>query len=149
MQVRKAARHLAWGQELDLHAQAALQGHVALGLRQLAFGRDQDQVAVLAERRVDAELDLEALEGLDAGKRELDADAVGVLVADPSAGQGRRPGADVVALEHDHAASPAPGQVIGRADAHDAGADHHNVRARAHWDRAVLVVSGSLRAEAR
>ena len=116
----------------DVHAEASLKGHVALGLGLLRLGRDEDEVAVLPEARVDAELLLEALVRLDGASGQLDPDAVGVLVADAAAGQRRRAGADVVALHHHDAPGPAPRQVVGGAHAHDAGADDDDVGPARH-----------------
>ena len=65
---------------------------------------------MLAEARIDAKLVLEALVGLDGAQGQLDADAVGVLVADAATGQRGRAGADVVALQDDRPDPPiAPG----------------------------------------
>src|SRR5439155_805530 len=91
--------------------------------RQLVLAPDQDQVAVLAEVGIDAELVLEALIRDDAVRGQLDTQAVGVLVANAAARKRRRAGADGVALEHDHRAHAEPGQMVRRAHAHDPGAD--------------------------
>src|SRR5262249_27592775 len=92
----------------------------------------QQQIAVLAEVRVDAELVREVLEGLDAVERELDAHAVGVLMADSPARERGRARAHSVALEHDDAADAPARQMIRRARAHDAGADPDDVRRFRH-----------------
>src|SRR2546427_13044228 len=91
-------------------AEAPLERDAAPRGRQLVVHRDQDEVAVLAEVRIDAELFAEALVGDDAVGRQLDAQAIAVLVADAAAGQRRRAGADGVALKHDDAPCAQPGQ---------------------------------------
>ncbi len=131
MEVRESPSRLLRRQECHVHAQAPLQRHVLLGERQLGLGRDEDQVPVLAEVGIDAELVLEALERLDDVLGQLDPDAVRVLVADAPARERRRPRANAVALDHDDAARAAPREVIGGAHAHDSGAHDHHVR-RAH-----------------
>src|SRR5207247_5807705 len=52
---------------------------------------------------------------------------VRVLVADPAGRQRRRAGTHGVALEHDDAARAPPREMVGGADAHDAGADDDDV----------------------
>ena len=82
---------------------------------------------MLPEVRVDPELLLEALERHDAVRGELDAEPIGVLVTDATARERRRARAHAVALEHHHTAGAEARQVIGRAHAHDAGADDQDV----------------------
>jgi len=82
---------------------------------------------VLPEVRIDAELRGKPVVGDDAVGRQLDAEAVGVLVADATAGEGRRARAHGVALEDDHPPCAQPGQMVGGAHAHDPGADDHDL----------------------
>src|SRR5262249_44647360 len=89
---------------------------------------DQQQIAVLAKLGIDAELLLEVLERADDRLRELDADAVRILMPDPAARQRRRPRADGVPLQHDDAAGTTPREMVRGTGAHDAGADDQNVR---------------------
>src|SRR5207253_1338264 len=113
-------------EQLDLHAQALLERQAAPGDGQLVLVADQDQIAVLAEVGVDAELVTEALVGDDAVRGQLDTQAVRVLVADAAARERRGARADGVALEDDHRTHAEPGQMVGRAHAHDPGADDHD-----------------------
>src|SRR5439155_134687 len=113
-------------EQLDVHAQALLERHAAPGDGQLVLVADQDQIAVLAEVGVDAELVTEALVGDDAVRGQLDTQAVRVLVADAAARERRGARADGVALEDDHRTHAEPGQMVGRAHAHDPGADDHD-----------------------
>jgi hypothetical protein len=119
-------------EQLDLHTQASLERDAAPRDRQLVLAPDQDQVAVLPEVGIDAELVLEALVGDDAVRRQLHAQTVRVLVTDAAARERRRARADGVALEHDHRAHAEPGQMVRRAHAHDAGADDHDFRGLRH-----------------
>src|SRR2546425_7359292 len=75
---------------------------------------------------VDAELVTETLVGDDAVRGQLDTQAVRVLVADAAARERRGARADGVALEDDHRPHAEPGQMVGRAHAHDPGPDDHD-----------------------
>src|SRR5439155_9693281 len=72
-------------EQLDGDAEAALQRDAAPRGGQLLLRGDQDEVAVLPEVRIDAEFLGKPLVGDDAVGRQLDAEAVGVLVADATA----------------------------------------------------------------
>src|SRR5215467_12409233 len=92
----------------------------------------QDEIAMLPELWIDAELRLEVLVDLDALLGQLDADAMSVLVTHAAAGQRGGAGADAVTLQHHHPAVFAPRQVIRRRGAHDAGSDDDRVRSLGH-----------------
>jgi hypothetical protein len=97
---------------------------------------------MLPELRIDAELRLEPLVGLDAVRGELDADAVGVLVTDPATCQRGRSRAHRVALDDDDPVGAAPGEVIPGAGAHDPGADDDDVRGGLHGQISVRSKTG-------
>src|SRR5213593_1000165 len=63
-------------EQLDIDAEASLERDAAPRRGQLVVRRDQDEVSVLTEMRIDAELFLEPLVGDDAVGRQLDAEAV-------------------------------------------------------------------------
>jgi hypothetical protein len=119
-------------EKLHVHAELALQRDAAPGHGQLVLGGDQDEIAVLAKIRIDAELGLELLVGDDAVRRELDAEPVRILMTDAAAGQRRGSRADRVALEHDDSAGAEARQMIGGAHAHDSRADDQDVGRRRH-----------------
>src|SRR3989442_869717 len=118
---RRRFEQLGGDPEAPLERDAAPRGG------QLVFRRDQDEIPVLAEVGIDAELVTKTLVGDDAVRRQLDAETVRILMADAAAGEGRRAGAHGVALEDGHAPRAEPRQMVRRADAHDAGADDHDL----------------------
>src|SRR5206468_9014480 len=90
VQVRAERARRRRVEQLDIDAEASLERDAAPRRGQLVVRRDQDEVSVLTELRIDAELFLEPLVGDDAVGRQLDAEAVRILMANASAGQSRR-----------------------------------------------------------
>src|SRR4029077_8761221 len=136
-EVRPARAHLVGRQHAGVHPHGALEGR-ALGVEAtLLLGLLQDEVAVLAEVGIHTELRRESLVDLDGPAGQLDADAIGVLVADAAAGQRGRAGADRVALQHDDAAVFPPREAVGGGGAHDPGPDDDRVRGLGHGARII------------
>jgi hypothetical protein len=89
---------------------------------------EKEQVADLVQVDLLVELFTEGLEGAQAALPELDVDPVRELCADTAGGLAGRAAAKGPAIEENHIFDARRGQVIGRADAHHATADHEHRR---------------------
>ncbi len=100
-----------------------MQGDACLEAAQVLLVRDEKQVADLLEAWVDAEFVLEALEHAEALEREADLRFGRELGADATRRLAGGTAAHRLALEDDHVALAAAGQMIGDAAANHAAPD--------------------------
>src|SRR4030095_9976750 len=119
-------------EQLDGDAQAPLELGAPTRGRQLLLRPHQDEITVLTEVGIDAELLLKTLVRHDRVRGQLDAQPVGVLGANAAARERRGAGAHSVALQDDDAACAQPRQMVGGARAHDSGADNDDLGRFSH-----------------
>ena len=126
---RRDTHRLVGRQELCVDTERSLQLRSGAEVGPVVLVPHEEQVPILHDVERQPVLLGEPQDHGHARQRQLDVDAAGELMPEPSGASAGRAGRDAIrAFEQNDVLDPGGGQVVRRARAHDASADDHDVR---------------------